>query len=116
MLRVLQERSFQRVGGEEKIGCRRACDWRNQPRPRGVRGRGSLPPGLLYRINPLVIEVPPLRDRREDIPDLVSYFLKTAMGQGNGQALGVSDAALTVLQNHRWPGKCANSRTRSSGR
>ena len=104
MLRVLQERSFQRVGGEEKIVVDvRVIGATNQDLEACVaQGRFRL--DLLYRINPLVIEVPPLRDRREDIPDLVSYFLKTATAQGNGQALGFSDTALTVLQNHRWPG------------
>ena len=104
MLRVLQERSFQRVGGEEKIVVDvRVIGATNQDLEACVAaGRFRL--DLLYRINPLVIEVPPLRDRREDIPDLVSYFLKTATEQGNGQALGISDTAMGVLQNHRWPG------------
>ena len=102
MLRVLQERSFQRVGGEEKIVVDvRVVGATNQDLEACVAaGRFRL--DLFYRINPLVIEVPPLRDRREDIPELVNHFLRTI--SGNGQALGISDTAMTVLQNHRWPG------------
>ena len=104
MLRVLQERSFQRVGGEEKlvVDVRVICATNKNLEECVAAGTFRL--DLLYRINPLVIEVPPLRDRRADVPQLVNHFLSTAIHQGSGQAQSVSDAAMNALQNHRWPG------------
>ena len=104
MLRVLQERSFQRVGGEEKItvDVRVICAT-NQNLETGVEA-GTFRLDLLYRINPLMIEVPPLRERPSDIPELVNHFLNTAGRMGNIHVRSVSDEAMIALQKHNWPG------------
>ena len=104
MLRVLQERSFQRVGGEEKINVdvRVVCAT-NQNLETCVEA-GTFRLDLFYRINPLMIEVPPLRERPSDIPELVSHFLNAASQVGNTHVRSVSDEAMIALQQHSWPG------------
>ena len=104
MLRVLQERSFQRVGGEEKIivDVRVICAT-NQNLEACVEA-GTFRLDLFYRINPLMIEVPPLRERPADIPELVNHFLATASRVTNSHVDGVSDEAMIALQQHSWPG------------
>ena len=104
MLRVLQERSFQRVGGEEKINVDvRVICATNQNLETCV-GAGTFRLDLFYRINPLMIEVPPLRERPSDIPELVNHFLNTAGRMVNTHVRSVSDEAMIALQKHNWPG------------
>jgi two-component system response regulator AtoC len=104
MLRVLQERSFQRVGGEEKINVDvRVICATNQNLETCVEA-GTFRLDLFYRINPLMIEVPPLRQRPSDIPELVSHFLNAASQVGNTHVRSVSDEAMIALQQHSWPG------------
>ncbi|HEV8722197.1 MAG TPA: sigma-54 dependent transcriptional regulator [Candidatus Binatia bacterium] len=104
MLRVLQERSFQRVGGEEKINVDvRVICATNQNLENCVEA-GTFRLDLFYRINPLMIEVPPLRERPSDIPELVNHFLNAASQVGNTHVRSVSDEARIALQQHSWPG------------
>ena len=104
MLRVLQERSFQRVGGEEKINVDvRVICATNQNLETCVEA-GTFRLDLFYRINPLMIEVPPLRARPTDIPELVNHFLNTASRVGNTHVRSVSGEAMNALQQHNWPG------------
>jgi DNA-binding NtrC family response regulator len=104
MLRVLQERSFQRVGGEEKINVDvRVICATNQNLETCVEA-GTFRLDLFYRINPLMIDVPPLRERPSDIPELVSHFLNAANQVGNTHVRSVSDEAMIALQQHSWPG------------
>jgi len=104
MLRVLQERSFQRVGGEEKINVDvRVICATNQNLETCVEA-GTFRLDLFYRINPLMIEVPPLQQRPSDIPELVSHFLNAASQVGNTHVRSVSDEAMIALQQHSWPG------------
>jgi len=104
MLRVLQERSFQRVGGEDKINVDvRVICATNQNLENCVEA-GTFRLDLFYRINPLMIEVPPLRQRPSDIPELVSHFLNVASQVGNTHVRSVSNEAMIALQQHSWPG------------
>jgi two-component system, NtrC family, response regulator AtoC len=104
MLRVLQERSFQRVGGEEKISVDvRVICATNQNLETCVEV-GTFRLDLFYRINPLTIEVPPLRARPTDIPELVNHFLNAASRVGNTHVRSVSSGAMVALQQHNWPG------------
>jgi DNA-binding NtrC family response regulator len=104
MLRVLQERSFQRVGGEDKINVDvRVICATNQNLENCVEA-GTFRLDLFYRINPLMIEVPPLRARPTDIPELVNHFLSAASRVINSHVRSVSDEAMTALQQHNWPG------------
>ena len=104
MLRVLQERTFQRVGGEEKISVNvRVVCATNRNLEEAVQ-RSTFRLDLLYRINMFVIEVPPLRERRSDIPELAQHFLLAAKRSGMPQAEAISQAALAALCQHNWPG------------
>jgi DNA-binding NtrC family response regulator len=104
MLRVLQERSFQRVGGEEKINVNvRVICATNHNLEEAVR-RGLFRMDLYYRINLMVIEVPPLRHRKSDIPELARHFLTLASRSHKYFAASISDAAIAALCAHDWPG------------
>ena len=104
MLRVLQERSFQRVGGEERISVNvRVICATNHDLEQEVQ-KGTFRVDLFYRINMFVIEVPPLRERISDVPELAYHFLASANRVGKYQAQGISQAALAALCQHNWPG------------
>jgi DNA-binding NtrC family response regulator len=104
MLRVLQERSFQRVGGEEKINVNvRVICATNHNLEEAVK-KGLFRMDLFYRINLIVIDVPPLRSRKSDIPELARHFLAVASRTGKHLAQEISDSALTALCAHDWPG------------
>ena len=104
MLRVLQERSFQRVGGEEKINVNvRVICATNQDLEEAVKN-SRFRMDLFYRINLFVIDVPPLRDRKSDIPELARHFLNLASHSHKYNAETISDAALAALCAHDWPG------------
>jgi DNA-binding NtrC family response regulator len=104
MLRVLQERTFQRVGGEEKLSVNvRVICATNRDLEQAVQS-GTFRNDLLYRVNLFVIDVPPLRARAADIPELARHFLAVAGRSGKHAADAISDAALAALCEHRWPG------------
>jgi DNA-binding NtrC family response regulator len=104
LLRVLQERSFCRVGGNEEIRVDvRVIAATNANLQLAVQG-GKFRDDLYYRLNVIEIRIPPLRDRREDIPLLVSHFLERLsheLGKDIGQ---VSQEALKLLMDYGWPG------------
>jgi DNA-binding NtrC family response regulator len=104
MLRVLQERAFQRVGGDEKIvvNVRVICATNHNLEEAVKQGHFRL--DLLYRINLLVIEVPPLRQRIADVPELARHFFAVAERSGKYRAEAISDAAIERLCAHSWPG------------
>ena len=104
MLRVLQEQSFQRIGGEEQISVnvRIICATNHNLQTAVEENRFRM--DLFYRINVMVIEVPTLRERLSDVPELARHFLAAAFRSGNPKARGFSEAALKALQAHNWPG------------
>ena len=98
LLRFLEERRFERVGGTESVSVDvRIVSATNQNLEERVRD-GRFREDLYFRLNVVRIEVPPLRDRREDIPLLVAAFLDQAQGKG------ISNDAMDLLRNHPWPG------------
>ena len=98
LLRFLEERKFERVGGTESVSVDiRIVSATNQNLDERVR-EGRFREDLYFRLNVVRIDVPPLRDRRDDIPVLVAYFLDLARGAG------VTSEALELLKNHAWPG------------
>jgi len=103
LLRVLQEREFERVGGNRpiKVDVRLICAT-NRDLEKMVAD-GTFRGDLYYRINVVSIFLPPLRDRREDIPPLVAHFVER-YNRDNGRRLRVSAAAMRVLYNCYWPG------------
>ncbi len=98
LLRFLEERRFERVGGTEPVVVDvRIVSATNQILEDRVR-EGRFREDLYFRLNVVRIEVPPLRDRREDIPLLVAHFLDLCRGAGIGTG------AMEVLKAHAWPG------------
>jgi len=104
MLRVLQERSFQRVGGDERINVNvRVICATNRNLEDDARN-GTFRKDLFYRINTFVIEIPPLRERVADIPELARHFLARTNRTEKRQVQGISAAAMEALCSHPWPG------------
>ncbi|MFQ5457845.1 MAG: sigma-54 interaction domain-containing protein, partial [Myxococcota bacterium] len=104
ILRVLQEKEIQRVGGVETITTDvRLITATNKNLEEAIR-KGTFRSDLFYRINVVPIFLPPLRERREDIPLLLDHFLgKTAEGSGKPKKI-FTKAALDLLMNYEWPG------------
>jgi DNA-binding NtrC family response regulator len=104
LLSVLQNRYVVRVGSNKQIPinirlvCATNCDLMQ------MVSEGRFREDLLYRINTIMIEVPPLRDRVDDIPILANYFLRVQSERYGKGALKISTHALEKLANHNWPG------------
>src|SRR5262245_35687048 len=104
LLRVLQERRFRRVGGLEELTADiRVIAATNQDLTKAVSD-GRFREDLYYRINVIPIVLPPLRDRREDIPLIAEHFLAKYSEQMGKPITGISHDALEMLVNHDWPG------------
>ena len=104
LLRVLQERRFERVGGTESIEVDiRVVAATNKNLQRAVT-EGAFREDLFYRLNVVHIEVPPLRERREDIPLLAMHFLQKYAAENEAHFKGFSPEALGYLQGYDWPG------------
>ena len=104
LLRVLQERTFRTLGGqrEQSVDIRVVAATNVDP-PEAVR-QGKLREDLFYRLNVFAIELPPLRDRKEDIPLLTQAFVREFAQRNNRPVVGVSDRALRMLDQYHWPG------------
>jgi two-component system response regulator GlrR len=104
VLRVLQERQFHPVGSELSVDTDvRLIVATNKNLEEHVK-QGSFREDLYYRIHVIPITLPPLRDRREDIPVLVDHFLKKYCEQMNKKITGLTPAAMQRLMLHDWPG------------
>ena len=103
LLRVLQEGEIERLGGKsQKIDIRLVAATNKDLRK--AVADGTFREDLYYRLNVIAVNVPPLRDRRDDIPLLVDHFL-ARFREKNGKAVsGCTRAALDVLTEHDWPG------------
>ena len=104
LLRVLQEREIQRVGGATAIPVDiRLIAATNKNLEVAVK-EGALREDLFYRIAVFPIAIPPLRDRREDIPLLAKHFLKKHTERNGKSISGISTASLRLLLQYHWPG------------
>src|SRR5262245_25657031 len=104
LLRVLQERRFRRVGGLEELQADiRVIAATNQDLAKAI-AEGRFREDLYYRINVIPLTLPPLRERREDIPLLADHFLAKYSEQMGKQITGVSRDAMDLLVAHDWPG------------
>ena len=104
LLRVVQERELTRIGGREviKVDCRIIAAT-NQDLERAVQ-QGRFREDLYFRLKVVPIVVPPLRQRRGDIPELVAYFIEKVNREMGTSITGVSPEAQAVLNAHDWPG------------
>jgi two-component system nitrogen regulation response regulator GlnG len=104
LLRVLQEQCFERVGGNETIPTDvRLIAATNRPLEEMV-AREEFRGDLYYRLNVFTIHLPPLRERTEDMPDLVRHFLQRFSRELGKEVQSVSPEALSLLQRYPWPG------------
>ena len=104
LLRVLQEHEFERVGGSRRIRADvRVIAATNRDLQAGISA-GSFRSDLFYRLNVFPIEVPSLRERREDIPLLVEYFIDRYARKAGKDIRGVNKKTLQLLQSYPWPG------------
>jgi len=104
LLRVLQERSIRRVGGLEEIPVDvRVVAATNRDLSQMVED-GTFRNDLYYRISVIPIEMPPLRTRRTDIPDLVRHFLEKYSAAAGRSTLEISEEAIRYLETYDWPG------------
>jgi DNA-binding NtrC family response regulator len=104
LLRVLEERRFQRVGGTETVEADvRVVAATNRDLGKAVAD-GSFREDLFYRLHVIPITLPPLRERREDIPFLVQHFLERLSKELQRQLTGISPEAMSALVSHPWPG------------
>jgi transcriptional regulator with GAF, ATPase, and Fis domain len=104
LLRVLQEREFERVGG----GCPIRVDVRviaaTNRDLRAAVTNGTFREDLIYRLNVFPIEVPPLRERKDDIPMLVKYFVQRYANRAGKNIQSIDQTTLELLQSYDWPG------------
>jgi DNA-binding NtrC family response regulator len=104
LLRVLQEREFERLGGTKtlKVDIRMIAATNRDLR--AALEEGTFREDLYYRLNVVPIDIPPLREHREDIPDLVNHFLARFAADSEKEIEGITPAALDALMEYHWPG------------
>src|SRR6267142_2725661 len=104
LLRVLQEREFERVGGNQTIRTNaRVVAATNRDLDAAIAA-GTFRTDLFYRLNVFPIEIPPLRERREDIPLLVEYYIARFARKAGKRIRGISKKTLDLLLSYPWPG------------
>jgi len=104
LLRVIQEREFRRLGSLENIQVDvRIIAATNTDLQAAVR-QGTFRDDLFYRLNVIVIKIPPLRDRAEDIPLLARHFIKKYGEENQREGLVLEPSALKILMEYSWPG------------
>jgi transcriptional regulator with GAF, ATPase, and Fis domain len=104
LLRVLQEREFERVGGTEVLRADvRVIAATNRDLQRAIAD-GAFRSDLYYRLNVFPIQLPPLRDRKEDVPLLVNYFVDRYAKRAGKKIKHIQKKTLEMLQEYSWPG------------
>jgi len=104
LLRVLQEKEFERVGGEETVTVNVRVLTATNKNLMAMIESGEFREDLYYRLNIIPLELPPLRDRLEDIPILVEHFLRKKSSELNKKQTRVNPDAMQELMNYYWPG------------
>ena len=104
LLRVLQEQRFRRVGGRDVIESDVRVLTATNRDPMKAMAEGKLREDLYYRLNVFTITLPPLRDRRDDIPMLARYFADDYASKNGTPISPISPRALELLTTHMWPG------------
>jgi transcriptional regulator with GAF, ATPase, and Fis domain len=109
LLRVLQEHEFERVGGNRSIHADvRVIAATNRDLQAAIAA-GAFRSDLFYRLNVFPIDIPSLRERREDIPLLVEYFIDRYTRKARKKIRAIEKSTLELLQSYRWPGNIRES-------
>ncbi len=110
LLRVLEQREFRRVGGAELITINsRIIAATNRDLQKAIE-EGTFREDLYYRLNVISIQIPPLRDRKEDIPLLVEHFIDKFNIEMGRHVEGATESALRILMEYNWPGNARELR------
>jgi DNA-binding NtrC family response regulator len=104
LLRVLQEHEITRVGGNQPIRVDFRCVAATNKNLESLVEEGKFRADLYYRLNVFRVEIPPVRERREDIPLLVDHFVRRFSLQMNKRITRVAPEAMSLLQQYDWPG------------
>ena len=104
LLRVIQDREFMHLGGTETIRVDVRIVAATNTDLEELIAQKIFREDLFYRLNVIKIELPPLRERREDIPLLVKHFMQVYSKENNKRIDGISEDVMKVLGNHNWPG------------
>ena len=104
LLRALEERHIRRVGGANEIPIDVQVIAASNRDLHALMKKGEFREDLFYRLNVIGLAIPPLRNRKEDIPELVGFFLRKFNSQMGMNINQISESALQALQNYEWPG------------
>jgi transcriptional regulator with PAS, ATPase and Fis domain len=104
LLRVLQDRAFYRVGGSQEVRVDVRVVAATHVNLQQAVAEGRFRDDLFYRLNVIEIRIPPLRDRREDIPLLAAHFLERISHELGRDVSEIGECALRVLMDYHWPG------------
>ncbi len=104
IVRVLQEQTFERVGGSRRVQVDVRVVGSTNKNLTSAMSEGRFREDLYYRLNVVPVAVPPLEDRREDIPELVDYFMRRSASMAGVQPRPMGADATAALQAYRWPG------------
>lgn len=104
ILRVLEDKSFERLGGNKTIKVDVRLITATNKNLEGLIKEGRFREDLYYRLNAITVKIPPLRERREDIPRLVDYFLNKYNKELKKKFTNLSPEALAMLEKYDWPG------------
>jgi DNA-binding NtrC family response regulator len=104
LLRVLQEREFERLGGTRTVKVDVRLIAATNRDLREALEQGTFREDLYYRLNVVPIDIAPLRQRKEDIPDLVNLFISRFAGDSGKQVKSISPEAMQILVSYHWPG------------
>jgi DNA-binding NtrC family response regulator len=104
LLRVLQEREFERLGGTRTVKVDVRLIAATNKDLRAALEQGTFREDLYYRLNVVPIDIAPLRERREDIPDLANLFISHFTGESGKPVEGITREAMQILVNYHWPG------------
>jgi transcriptional regulator with GAF, ATPase, and Fis domain len=104
LLRVLQEHEFERVGGSRSIQTNVRVIAATNRNLQAALAAGTFRSDLFYRLNVFPIDMPPLRERREDIPVLVEYFVDHCARKVGKNIQGIAKESLDLLRSYPWPG------------
>jgi transcriptional regulator with PAS, ATPase and Fis domain len=110
LLRVLEQREFRRVGGSDLVTIdSRIIAATNKDLKKAIE-EGTFREDLYYRLNVITIDIPPLRERREDIPLLVEHFIDKFNIEMGKHVEGASESVLRILMEYHWPGNARELR------